>query len=365
MSGDESSEETPTVLVTGASGFIATHIIQHLLRTGYAVRGSVHSLKDQQKVQAIWEMCPGPRACSRLLLVQADLLDERCWDTAVEGCSYVLHVASPTPLVRNQPANEDEIIKPAVEGTLSVLKACAKSTTVKRVVMTSSVVAISGALRGGHYTEDDWADVSEDYVGPFAKSKILAEKAAWDFVNSLKGDNTLELVVLNPGLVIGPVLCGTFPSSLEIGRSMLTRSIPMIAKINFPIADVRDVATAHLLAMTSPAAPGRRIVITTGNMWYREMARICEEEFGSHGYIIATSEAPDWLVRSIGWFVPGSHFFTCGLGEITHYDNRRMRRLLGMTPIDVRRSVIDMCYSLIERGFVPKTKQYTGPASNA
>ena len=360
MSAEETPEEIPTVLVTGASGFIATHVIQQLLRTGYNVRGTVRSLKDQQKIQAIWDVCPGPRACNRLLLVQADLLDERCWVNAAEGCTYVLHLASPTPFVTEEPVNENEFTKPAVRGTLSILKACAKSTTVKRVVMTSDALAMSGALRGGDYTEDNWADSTQDYVGAYAKSKILAEKAAWDFVKGLEEESAFELVVLNPGHTIGPVLCGTLPWSLELGTAMLTRTTPLIPKISFPIADVRDVAAAHLRAMTSSVAPGKRILISAGNLWYREMAQICEDEFGPHGYVVMTQEAADWLVKFGGWFSPESKFYTSGLSKVTHYENRRMRRLLGIAPMDMPRSVIDMCYSLIDRGFVPKTELYTG-----
>ena len=356
----KTSVEIPKVLVTGASGFIGTHIIQQLLRAGYAVRGTVRSLQDEQKIDAIWDVCPDAESCNRMLLVQADLHDEHCWDAAAEGCTYAFHLAHPTPLEMERASNEDEILKPAVEGTLSVLKACAKSTTIKRVVMTSSVAAISGAFCGGDYTEDDWADVSKDSVGIYAKSKVLAEKAAWDFVKRQGGENAFEFVVLHPGLVIGPALCGTSPWSLGVGKAMLTRTIPLIPKISLPMVDVRDVASAHLRAMTSSVAPGKRMIISAGNLRYLEMSHICEDEFGPHGYIVMTCEAPNCLVRFYGWFLPHSEFFTPGLGKITRYENRRMRRLLGINPIDIRNSVIDMCYSLIERGFVPKTELYTG-----
>ena len=360
MSSDKTPVEIPKVLVTGASGFIGTHVIRQLLRAGYAVRGTVRSLQDEQKIDAIWDVCPDAESCNRMLLVEADLHDEHCWDAAAEGCTYVFHLAHPTPSEVEHAANEDEIIKTAVEGTLSVLKACAKSDTVKRVVMTSSVAAISAGLCGGDYTENDWADVSKDNVGLYAKSKVLAEKAAWDFVKSLERENAFEFVVLNPGLVIGPALCGTFPWSLRIGKAMLTRTLPMIPKISLPMVDVRDVAAAHLKAMTSPVTPRKRIIISAGNLWYREIVDICQDEFGPHGYVVITHEAPNWLVRLSGLFMAHSEFFTPGLSKITHYDNLRLRGLLGINPIDIRNSVIDMCYSLIERGFVPKTELYTG-----
>nr|XP_006823935.1 PREDICTED: bifunctional dihydroflavonol 4-reductase/flavanone 4-reductase-like [Saccoglossus kowalevskii] len=171
------------VLVTGASGYIASHVVQQLLKNGYRVRGTVRSKKNATKVQHLLNLCPD--AQHELELVEADLLDVESWKPAVDGCSHVIHVASPFP--SEAPKHEDEIIKPALEGTLNVLKACQNAGTVKRVVVTSSIAAVSGGFTGESnvvFSEKDWPNV--DTIGTYEKSKTLAEKAAWDFVDKLK-----------------------------------------------------------------------------------------------------------------------------------------------------------------------------------
>lgn len=189
------------ILVTGASGYIATHIVKQLLEKGYRVRGTVRNLTDDKKVAPLRKLAG--RSRFELELVEADLNKEETWLSAVKGCTYVLHTASPFPL--KTPTNENELIKPAVNGTLFVFRACVQEgSSVKRVVLTSSIAAIAGnTFRDGYmYSEKDWPEV--DGLEPYTKSKTLAEKAAWDFVRDreAKGLPCFELSVINPGLVM-------------------------------------------------------------------------------------------------------------------------------------------------------------------
>ena len=258
------SVDVPLVLVTGASGFLATHIVQQLLVKGQVrVRGTVRSLKNEEKVKPLQEMVPD--VTYPLELVEADLMNEESWKEAVRGCSYVYHVASPVP--SQVPQNENDIIVPAVEGTLNVLNSCAELGTIKRVVLTSSVIAIWGDEKDCVYTEADWA--AEENAQAYPKSKTLAEKAAWDYVNKLEDDKKFELVVTNPSLVIGPLLSvvTSGSASIEFIQKLLTNNYPTLANISFNIVDVRDVAACHISAMEKAGAAGNRHIITGRTLW--------------------------------------------------------------------------------------------------
>ncbi|KAK7466785.1 hypothetical protein BaRGS_00037101 [Batillaria attramentaria] len=263
-----SAEVPAKVLVTGASGYIASHVVKQLQEAGHQVRGTVRSVKNTDKVKHLYNLCPN--AAHKLELVEADLMNAESWSPAVEGMTYVIHVASPFPLA--QPKNEDELIKPAVEGTLNVLRACAKVPSIKRVVVTSSCAAMIFATHTrAPLSEKDWTDPTK--VDAYTKSKTLAECAAWDFVEKLTGDEKFELAVINPSLVLGPPLHGTSCTSVDIMKQLLERQMPVVARLSFAIVDVRDVALAHVRAMTSPEAAGHRHVCTTSSMWFQQVCR--------------------------------------------------------------------------------------------
>ena len=188
------------VSVTGATGYIATHIVQQLLQPGYRVRGTVTSLKNEEKVKPLYKLCP--EANDKLELVECDL-DENCWDAAVKDCRYVLHTASPVPIAN--PEDEDEVIKPAVEGTMFVLRACQKAGTVKRIVLTSLIAAIAHKIKNKPLTEEDWADLEPAIISKYGKGKTLAQRAAWEFI---KQNEKMELATINPSYVLGPTICG-------------------------------------------------------------------------------------------------------------------------------------------------------------
>jgi len=241
---NENSETT--VLVTGATGFIAKHCILKLLEQNYKVRGTIRSMESEAGLRATF--AKHISADDRLEFVPADLTSDVGWNEAVIGCQYVIHMASPVP--SKPPKDENEVIVPARDGTLRVLKAAA-SAKVKRVVVTSSIAAISN----GHddystkvFNEDDWSNTDRP-IAAYAKSKTLAERASWDFVNNLD-DNPIELSTINPGYVLGPILDKDFSPSGEIIRKLMRRDLPGCPDLDFPVVDVRDVADAHIAAMT-------------------------------------------------------------------------------------------------------------------
>ena len=346
--------EDEMVLVTGATGFIATHILQQLLRAGYKVRGTVRNLKNDQKIKPLRELHPDAKY--PLELVEADLTSTDGWKEAVNGCTYVIHTASPFP--NENPADESEVIKPAVEGTLTVLKACHEVQTVKRVVLTSSVAAISGGFEiGGSFTEADWTDV--DKIGlAYVKSKTLAEKAAWDFVKELPEKERFELAVINPGYVMGPILCGGWATSMELTKRLLERQMPALPKIHFSIVDVRDVAAAHIAAMTKPDAAGNRHIAVSHNLSMKDMALIYREEFYSLGYNVPVMQSPYLLVKLFSVFDKTVRLILPAWGKETSFDNTRMRNVLGIEPRPARETIIDMGHSMIQKGFIKATTQY-------
>jgi nucleoside-diphosphate-sugar epimerase len=332
------------VLVTGATGFIAGHCIEELLTHGYAVRGTVRSLAtaDVAHLHRIARHTGGS-----LELVEARLDADPGWSEAVAGCAYVWHVASPNP--PEVPRNEDEVIRPAVDGTLRVLRAAAASGTVRRVVLTSSTAAITA----GHdradpqvRTEADWSIA--DRSGPYEKSKFYAERAAWDFVQ----DKPLELVTVNPSLVLGPLLHAERTSSIEVIRKLLAREVPAVPRIGFTVVDVRDVATAHRLAMETPEAAGNRYICAGEYAWMGEMAGILAAEYGPRGYPVPTRPLPYWLMWTIARFDKAIRLALTFVGARQMVSADKAERELGWIPRPARESIVDTAESLLRYGVV-------------
>ena len=284
------------VSVTGATGYIATHIVQQLLQPGYRVRGTVTSLKNEEKVKPLYKLCP--EANDKLELVECDL-DENCWDAAVKDCRYVLHTASPVPIAN--PEDEDEVIKPAVEGTMFVLRACQKAGTVKRIVLTSLIAAIAHKINPENkpLTEEDWADLEPAIISKYGKGKTLAQRAAWEFI---KQNEKMELATINPSYVLGPTICGGYASVMSITKCLLNGEIPLVPTLSFPICDVRDVAKAHIKAMTISEAAGHRHIIDNETLWCYEIAEIIDKEFRPQGYKIPRRTVPNFLMHIIGLY---------------------------------------------------------------
>ena len=352
------SSGVPTVLVTGGTGYIATHIVQQLQQAGHKVRATVRNINNKKKIDSLKCVCPN--AAHQLEVVEADLLKADSWHEAVRGCSYVMHTASPVPI--KLPSDEMELIAPAVDGTLAVLRACKDVGGVKRVVLTSSVAAVTGGVeqrtKDRIYTEDDWTDPSKTSVA-YTRSKTLAERAAWDFISELSDINKFELSVINPCIVLGPVICGGNAASLEVMKRFLSGYVPAVPHNNLAIVDVRDVAAAHVAAMTLPEAAGHRHLVAPHNMWLKDIGEVLKEEFQPLGYRVPTLEAPYFVVKLLSLWDARVKYMLMKWGIITSYENRRMVSVLGIQPRPVKNTLIDMAHSMILNGFIRKTAKYS------
>ncbi len=346
MTSHQPSETT--VLVTGASGFIGLQCVRELLQNGYRVRGTVRSLDREPRLRAALAKHTDT---TDFELVSADLTSDDGWAEAARGCRYVWHVASPVP--NAPPKHEDELIVPARDGTLRLLRAASEA-GVERVVLTSSIAAVcEGYPRDPTrvFTEDDWSRLEGD-VSAYDKSKTLAERAAWDFVTGLPAEKKIELTTINPGLVLGPVLEQDYGVSAEAIRKLMRRDYPGCPRLGWPSVDVRDVASAHLAAMTTPEANGQRFCCCVEFVWMKEMAAILTEHFGERGYKVPTRELPDFVVRIAGLFDKVTRVVTPRLGLELNVSNERIKRVLGWKPRGTEEQVVAMGESLIDLGLV-------------
>jgi dihydroflavonol-4-reductase len=340
-SGDE------TVLVTGGSGFLGGWCIVEALRAGHQVRTTVRNISREAQVRAA--IAPHSDV-GRLAVIPADLNDDRGWKDAVAGCDYVLHVASPFPPA--QPKNPDDLIVPAREGTLRVLRAALEA-GVRRVVVTSSSAAIrnSGvALPPRPLTEEDWTDPDNPALTPYTRSKTVAERAAWDFVRE-SGRPEL-LAVVNPVAIIGPVLNDDLSYSLQAIQRMLN-GMPGVPRLGFSFVDVRDVADLHMRAMTTPAAGGERFLATTKFLWMAEVGQVLRDRLGADAGKVPTRTVPNWVVRGMSRFDPGLRSVVGDLGQRVDYSNEKARTRLGWSPRPIEETIVDCARSLIEHGAAP------------
>ena len=342
------SSQKSKVLVTGATGYIAGWCIIYLLEAGYQVRGTVRGLFSTDELKQ--SLKPYTSRAEELELVEADLLSDEGWDEAVAGCDYVLHIASPFPL--EIPKDEEVLIRPAVDGTKRVLSASARS-GVRRVVHTSSIAAVSSAQpdQNRTFTEADWSKLNGN-IDPYPKSKTLAEQAAWKFIDDLPKDHPMDLVVINPGYVLGPVLNDREITSMALHRMMMAGRLPGITRIKLNLVDVRDIAQAHLAALTTPEAAGQRFICVAGGMFLPEVAKILFERFKPLGYRIPRIVFPSVLVRFYGLFNRLVRENTRSLGEDPVFDSSRARRFLSWQTYPLEKTIVDMGESLIEHGVV-------------
>lgn len=338
-----------TVLVTGGSGFIASHTILQLLAAGYRVRTTVRSLGRASDVRAMLKV-GGAEPDEQLSFVAADLMSDAGWPAAVSGCEYVVHMASPFP--SQVPKDENELIVPAREGALRVLHA-SRDAGVKRVVLTSSFAAVGY----GHppleraFTEKDWTNPNGADVMPYTKSKTLAERAAWDFVG--REGAGLELAVVNPVGVFGPVLGPDYATSILLVEKMLNGALPGVPRMCFGVVDVRDVADLHLRAMTNAAAKGERFLAVSGDfMWLIEIARTLKERLGERAKSVPTRQLPNWMVKLARFKDPAVKQIIPELGKWKNATSEKAQRVLGWSPRSREDSLVATAESLIRLGLV-------------
>ena len=314
------------VLVTGATGFIATHTIVRLLDKGYEVRGTARDASKASKLNQILSDYAGKPI--EIELVSADLTNDDGWDVAMDGIDFVQHIASPLP--NAQPKNADELIIPARDGALRALKAAKAAGHVKRVVLTSSVASVDSghdAAESTVFDETSWTRLEPGRkVSPYAQSKAIAERAAWDYV---AGEGAgLELATICPAGVVGPLMSADVSASIGLVLQPLSGKIPGFPKVNFGIVDVRDVADAHIAAMEVSEAAGERFICSSEALWLREVGAILAEAYP--GRKIPTKEMPNWLVRILANFNPALGVMVPNLGRSRTYDNSKSRNVLGI-----------------------------------
>ncbi len=335
-----------TVLVTGGSGFLGSWCVIELLRRGYRVRTTVRDLAREAEVRT-WiasEVDPG----DRLTVLAADLRSDDGWEQAVTGCDYVLHVASPFPPA--QPKDPDELIVPAREGTLRVLRASLDA-GVNRIVVTSSVAAISRGRKAssGPLTEEDWTDPDIPGLTPYVRSKAIAERAAWDLVRE-RGE-VEKLAVVNPGAIIGPVLSDDRSYSIEMVERLL-RGMPGTPRIGFSVVDVRDVVDLELRAMTAPEAGGERFIAVDRFQWMSDVAEVLRDRLGEAAAKVPKRSVPDFVVRGMALFDPGIRSIKDQLGRKTELSSEKARTTLGWSPHPTEETIVDCAQSLIDKGVV-------------
>jgi nucleoside-diphosphate-sugar epimerase len=339
------------VLVTGGTGFVPAHCLIQLLAAGHETHATVRDLKREGDVRAMLRQGGAGDVGERLKLFRADLNADAGWAEAAAGCDAVLHVASPFP--STMPKDENDLIAPARDGALRVLKA-ARDAGVKRVVLTSSFAAIGyGAAkdRTAVFTEEDWTNLNVPGVQPYQKSKTIAERAAWDFI--AREGSGLELAVVNPVGIFGPVLGPDTSTSILLVSRLLDGSLPGCPDLSFGAVDVRDVADLHLRCMTDPAARGERFLAIGGDfVSMRQIAQMLKEGASDIARKVPTRSLPTWLMRTVGLFDPEVKGVLPELGKRRNASNEKARRLLHWAPRSPREAVLATARSLSELGLV-------------
>jgi dihydroflavonol-4-reductase len=343
-----SNRNTQTVLVTGGSGFLGSWCLVELLRRGYDVRATVRDSSREPAVRAMLE--PEVDAGDRLSVHVADLSDDAGWEDAIGGCDYVLHVASPFP--PQQPKDPDELIVPAREGTLRVLRT-ALDAGVKRVVVTSSAVAVANSGKPPSskdgFTEEDWSDPANPDLTPYGRSKTIAERSAWDFVNE-RGE-TARLAVVNPSAIVGPVLSDDRSYSLQAVERLLA-GMPGVPQLGFSFVDVRDVADLQVRAMTAPEAAGERFLGAGPFLWMIEVAEILRARLGPSAAKVPTRKVPNFVVRAMARFDPGLRTVVGDLGKRRAFSSEKAKTRLGWSPRPIEETLVETAESLMRVGAV-------------
>lgn len=339
---------TKPVLLTGITGYIGSRIAVDLLNRGYSVRGTMRNAAKRDKIlPAIEVLAP----IDKLEIVSADLLDAESWKAAVQGCEYVMHVAS--PYVSYEPKDPNELIKPAVDGTLNVLQAATEA-GVKRVVLTSSLAAVGyglDATPSTPMTEERWTKVDHPDVGSYTKSKTLAERAAWDYIEKTEG--APQLTVINPSGVLGPVMS---PASLSATNDFVVQflqgKIPAMPKIAFDFVDVRDVSELHIKALEEPKAAGERYLAVSGMLSMKELSGILAEGFPDYKSKLPTRELPNWLVKFMGNFDSSTKAMVGELGKRRLASNQKARDQFGWNPRTPKEAALATGADVLRHGLV-------------
>ena len=329
------------VLVTGASGYIALHCITELLKNGYAVKGSLRSMSRENEVR---ESVKKEVADDNLEFCKLDLMSDDGWGSCASDCNYMIHLAS--PFIVGEPKNENELIKPATEGTMRALNA-AKKAGIKKVVLTSSIVAIAYGHNQKICSSHDWTNTDKD-VGAYNKSKTLAEKAAWNFIEH--EGHPFQLAVINPALVIGPTLSDDLGVSNAAIEMVVTGKMPVAIPIQFGYVDVRDVASAHILAMQNDSSNGERFALAERDLWYKDIAKLLRD----NGYNKApTFSVPIWLAKFLANFSNQLKITLPFIGRVRSVaKTSKAKDLLGWNPRPAEESILATANQIKDLGLI-------------
>ena len=335
------------ILVTGANGFIGLHTVLHFLERGYNIYATVRTQEQSKKVR---QTLAKHTDTHKLEFILADLTRDEGWGQAATGCDFVLHIASPFPA--EAPKDENELIIPAREGTLRVLHAAQKA-GIKRVVLVSSVAAVTGGHERENriFNESDWTDITKTNYA-YAKSKTLAEQAAWEFIRSAENQRGMELVSVNPSNVFGPVLDNRHHTSTEWFGTLLRHEIPGLTRTQLNLVDVRDVVEMIEKAMIAPDAAGKRFIANGASIPFQEFALILDRNFASRGYRVPTRILPDGMVRLFAIFIPKTKPVVDTLGWDYSMSTKQAQSVLGWHPRPYEETIIEMAESMIEQGMV-------------
>ena len=329
------------VLLTGISGYIGNHCAVELLKNGYSVRGSVRSLSKSKQVTDAIKKEVDPR--DNLEFCELDLLSDDGWDDAIKGCEFLMHVAS--PFINIEPKDENEYIRPAVDGTIIALNA-AKSAGIKRVVLTSSMVSmLENADKSINVDAESWTNVKAKNVSAYSKSKTLAERAAWEFISGQTDDKPMELSVVNPGPVFGPTLSGDLSgASMGMFKQMMVGKMPMMPQASINMSDVRDIAKIHVLALENEKADGKRFIVTTEEpIAFQDVAKILK----SNGYDkVSTKLAPNFLLKIMGYIDREAKSMRSFIGKTYNGDVSSTMEVFDWNPIPFKKTVLDTAKSI-------------------
>ncbi|HTO31250.1 MAG TPA: NAD-dependent epimerase/dehydratase family protein [Pararhizobium sp.] len=339
-----SVETKGLVLVTGIGGFLGRHVAAELLAAGYEVRGTLRSMKRAKIIAAAIRSADGATN-GKLTFATADLLSDTGWTAAFSGVTDVIHTASPFP--SKVPKDENDLIAPAREGTLRVLRS-ARDAGVRHVVLTSSTAAVSYGSGTAPFTEADWTDVNSPLATAYYKSKTLAEQAAWSFAR----ESGLPLTVINPGMILGPLLGGENGTSVGLVRALLIGKYPALPDFRVPVVDVRDVADAHVRALEVPEAIGERFIIAGETLSVKDIAAALRRDFPAYAGKIPRFVLPNWLAGIASRFDPGLNLIVAELGRDARVSNEKARRVLGWRPRPEADAIRASADSLIAAGLV-------------
>lgn len=332
------------VLVTGATGFIGLHTTLHLLRLGYSVRAAVRNISQKQHIlKSLSKKMDDP---GRLDFAVVDLLRDDGWSEAMHGCDYVIHTASPFP--SEEPKDENELIIPACEGTLRVLRAAGQN-RVKRFVMLSTIGAVFDGHEGENriFDETDWSDLSKTQSA-YCKSKTLAERAAWDYIHSPENKSNMQMVAVNPSNVFGPVLDEHNHTSTEWYRAIMHAKVPGIPNIQLDFVDIRNLVDIFAGALVNPEAADKRFICNAASISLLDFANILHDNFSQKGYPVTNKILPDFLIRLFAQFIPKVNSVAMFLQWSYEFSTEQVKAVFGWQPIPYKQTIIDMAESLIE-----------------